>query len=41
MTGVGELVEERHFYSRYRFQHFHIFREAAFPPEPPRSKDPV
>ena len=40
-SGVGELVEERHFYSRYRFQHFHIFREAAFPPEPPRSKAPV
>jgi len=32
IPGVGELVELRHFYSRYRFQHLRIFRETALPP---------
>ena len=29
VPGVGELRVERHFYSRYRFQHFKVCREVA------------
>ena len=34
VPGVGELMVEREFYSRYRFQRFKICREIAPPPTP-------